>query len=92
MRAEAEMTAPELALVLGTRAALGVGLGMLLANRFSNDARRSIGGTLLLVGVCLAAVLGVEGFGKSRRFRMSFDTDRGDRESRMRDHLEVPVT
>jgi hypothetical protein len=94
------MTAPELALVLGTRAALGVGLGMLLANRFSDDARRGIGGTLLLVGACLAGVIAAEGFGKPRPFRVSFGTDRSENDPRSGnrfdnrhtgEHLEVPV-
>ena len=35
------------AFVLGTRAAVGVGLGLLLANRFSEEQRRAIGGTLV---------------------------------------------
>ncbi len=41
---------PELGLVAGTRAALGAGLGLLLADRLSTDQRRAIGWTLLLVG------------------------------------------
>jgi hypothetical protein len=76
MKGKAELTIPETALVLGTRAALGIGLGMLLANRFSLEQRRAIGGTLLLAGAFSAAVLASELFGKPRAFTVSFGSDR----------------
>jgi uncharacterized membrane protein YfcA len=41
---------PEIALIAGTRAALGAGLGLLLADRLSNEQRRAVGWTLLAVG------------------------------------------
>ena len=44
-------TIPEIALVAGTRVALGVGLGLLLADRFNKDQRRGAGLALLAVGV-----------------------------------------
>jgi hypothetical protein len=47
---EKSIALPELALVAGTRVALGAGLGLLLANRLPEDQRRAIGWTLLLVG------------------------------------------
>jgi hypothetical protein len=77
MRGKAEITIPETALVIGTRAALGIGLGMLLANRFSEDQRRAIGGTLLLAGAFTGAVLMSELFGRPRPFTVSFGTERG---------------
>ena len=46
---EAHVTLPELALVAGTRAALGGGLGLLLADRLSAEQRRAIGWTLLML-------------------------------------------
>ena len=59
MKAEAQMTAPELVRVLGTRAALGIGLGLLLANAFSFAEKRSaVGWTLLAVGTVMGASLG----------------------------------
>jgi len=45
------LSLPELALIAGTRAALGAGLGLLLADRFTGDQRRAVGWTLLAVGV-----------------------------------------
>ena len=44
---ETRITLPELALVAGTRGALGAGLGLLLANRLSEEQRRVI----LLIGL-----------------------------------------
>jgi hypothetical protein len=45
------VTLPEIALIAGTRAALGGGLGLLLADRLSAEQRRAVGWTLLTVGV-----------------------------------------
>lgn len=45
------LTLPELGLIAGTRAALGAGLGLLLADRLKPDQRRAVGWTLLAVGV-----------------------------------------
>ena len=47
---QTHITIPELALIAGTRAALGAGLGLLLADRFSAEQRRAIGWTLVAVG------------------------------------------
>jgi len=44
------LSIPEIALIGGTRAALGAGLGLLLADRLNNDQRRAIGWTLFAVG------------------------------------------
>jgi uncharacterized membrane protein YfcA len=44
------VTLPEIGLIAGTRAALGAGIGLLLADRLSNDQRRAVGWTLLAVG------------------------------------------
>lgn len=41
----------ELALIAGTRAALGLGAGLLLAGRMCDERRRAIGWTLLAVGL-----------------------------------------
>jgi hypothetical protein len=45
------LTLPELGLIAATRAALGAGLGLLLADRLKRDQRRAVGWTLLAVGV-----------------------------------------
>lgn len=44
------VTVPELAMIAGTRAALGAGIGLLLADRFNPEQRRAVGWTLLAVG------------------------------------------
>jgi hypothetical protein len=41
---------PEIGLIAGTRAALGAGIGLLLADRLSDDQRRAVGWTLVAVG------------------------------------------
>jgi hypothetical protein len=60
---QAQLTLPELALIAGTRAALGAGLGLLLADRLSDDQRRAIGWTLVAVGVVTTLPIAVEVFG-----------------------------
>jgi hypothetical protein len=45
-----KVTLPELALLAGTRAMLGAGAGLLLADKFSKDQRKAIGWTLVCVG------------------------------------------
>ena len=41
---------PEIGLIAGTRAALGAGIGLLLADRLNDDQRRAVGWTLVAVG------------------------------------------
>ncbi len=48
---EAKLTLPEISLIAGTRVALGVGAGLLLADRLTHEKRRAVGWTLLLVGI-----------------------------------------
>ena len=57
---------PELALIGGTRAALGAGLGLLLADRLSDGQRRAVGWTLLMVGAITTIPLAIEIFGGGR--------------------------
>ncbi len=45
------VSVPLLAMIAGTRAAGGAGLGLLLADRLDRDRRRAVGWTLLAVGV-----------------------------------------
>ncbi len=44
------LSIPEIGIIAGTRAMLGAGLGLLLADRLSDDQRRAVGWTLLTVG------------------------------------------
>ena len=60
------MSLPELALVAGTRGILGVGLGLLLANRLSAAQRRPLGLALLMVGVLTTIPLAFEVIGGGR--------------------------
>jgi hypothetical protein len=47
---EKSVTMPELALIIGTRVAFGVGVGLLLGERLSPDMRKGAGRVLLAVG------------------------------------------
>ena len=47
---ERSLTLPDIILMSGTRVVLGVGLGLLLAKRLSEDARKGAGAALLAVG------------------------------------------
>jgi hypothetical protein len=63
---ETRITLPELALVAGTRVALGAGLGLLLGGRLPEGERRAIGWTLLLVGALSTIPLALEVLGGAR--------------------------
>ena len=59
------MTLPEIALIAGTRVALGAGLGLLLGEKLDGDARRGAGWALLAIGVISTIPLAAEVLGKS---------------------------
>jgi hypothetical protein len=63
---EVRIPLPELILVAGTRAALGAGLGLLLAGRLNDDQRRAVGWTLFLVGALSTVPLAFDIFGGGR--------------------------
>ncbi len=63
---ETKITVPELALVAGTRVALGAGVGLLLADCLTPDQRRAVGWTLFLVGVLSTIPLASEVLGGHR--------------------------
>ncbi|MFL6353772.1 MAG: hypothetical protein ACJ74Z_18250 [Bryobacteraceae bacterium] len=48
---ERGLTIREIMLIGGTRVALGVGLGLLIADKLGHDARKGVGWALLGVGV-----------------------------------------
>jgi len=50
-------------LIAGTRAMLGAGLGLLLADSFSKDQRKAVGWTLCLIGGLTTIPLALEIFG-----------------------------
>jgi hypothetical protein len=61
-----ELRLPELGLVAGTRGLLGAGIGLLLADKLSDDRRRGIGWTLVAVGVLTTIPLAMMVFGHRR--------------------------
>jgi hypothetical protein len=63
---ETHLTLPELALIAGTRAALGAGVALLLGDRLAPGERRALGWGLFLLGAVTTIPLAVEVFGKSR--------------------------
>jgi hypothetical protein len=63
---ETQVTLPELGLIAGTRVALGVGLGLLLAGLLPLEQRRAVGWTLLLVGAATTVPLAFEVLGGGR--------------------------
>src|SRR5262249_25459493 len=64
---ETQVTLPELALIAGTRVALGAGLRLIVADRPSDDQRKAIGWTLFLIGAITTVPLAFEVLG-GRRF------------------------
>ena len=58
------LTLPELALLAGTRAALGAGVGVLLGEKLKPEQRQAVGWTLLAVGLLTTIPLALEVFGK----------------------------
>ena len=45
------LTIPEVAFIAGTRAALGAGVALLLADKLSASSRRAVGITLVAIGL-----------------------------------------
>jgi hypothetical protein len=72
---ETHLSLPELALIAGTRAMAGAGLGLLLADRLSDGRRKAVGWTLLLVGAATTVPLAMQVLGASRS---SIASDRAD--------------
>jgi hypothetical protein len=48
---ETHLSLPELAFTVSTRAMLGAGIALLLADRFTAEQRRAVGATLTVVGL-----------------------------------------
>lgn len=61
-----ELTLLELGLIAGTRAMLGAGVALLLADRLGEDQRKAVGWTLFLVGAVGTVPLAIEVFGTRR--------------------------
>lgn len=65
---EIRLTLPELGLIVGTRAALGGGAALLMAERLEKEQRKAVGWTLFLVGAVTTIPLLMMVFAK-RRFQ-----------------------
>jgi hypothetical protein len=61
-----EIHLPELVLLVGTRGALGAGVGLLLSDKLSEEQRKSIGWTLVAVGVLTTIPLAAMLLGRRR--------------------------
>jgi hypothetical protein len=61
-----ELLMPELALLAGTRGMLGAGVGLLLADKLSEDKRKGIGWALMAVGVLTTIPLAMIVFSRRR--------------------------
>ncbi len=57
---ETHLSLPQLAMIAGTRAMAGVGLGLLVADRFPDRPRKAVGWTLLAVGALSTIPLAIE--------------------------------
>ncbi len=62
---EKNVTIPDLALIAGTRIALGVGIGLLLSDKLNGDNRKGAGWALLAVGVLTTIPLVMNVLGKN---------------------------
>jgi len=62
---ERTMTIPDLALIAGTRIALGAGIGLLLADKLNKDHRKGAGWALLGIGVLTTVPLVMNVLGKN---------------------------
>lgn len=63
---ETTISLPELSLIATTRVMLGVGIGLLLGDRFNVDQRKAVGWTLLGIRAFTTIPLDLEVFGGRR--------------------------
>jgi hypothetical protein len=64
---ETRISMPELALIAGTRAALGAGAALILGDRLTRGQKKAVGWTLFLVGIATTVPLLVDVIGKRVR-------------------------
>jgi hypothetical protein len=66
---EIEIPIPEIGLIAITRAALGVGIGLLLADQLTCQQRKAAGLALVAVGALTTIPLAIDVFGRRRLAR-----------------------
>jgi hypothetical protein len=63
---KAELTIPKIAMIAGTRALLGAGVGLLLSDRFNLSQRKAVGWTLVMVGAITTIPLAMDFLSQER--------------------------
>jgi len=63
---KSDLTLPEIGLIAGTRAMLGAGAGLLLADSLKDGQRKKIGWTLLIIGAVSTIPLMIDVLGKRK--------------------------
>jgi hypothetical protein len=61
-----ELSLPEIALIAVTRAAIGLGAGLLLADKFKREQRKAIGWSLFLTGVASTIPIAMHVLGEKK--------------------------
>lgn len=64
---ERQLDLSDIILLAATRGMLGAGIGLLLAGKLSNEVRRAVGRTLVLVGAVTTIPLALRIFGHRAR-------------------------
>jgi len=57
---ERQLSIPDLILIIGTRIALGIGIGLLISEKLNRDQRRSAGMALVAVGAATTVPLAIK--------------------------------
>ena len=60
------ITVPEIAIIAATRGAIGFGAGLLLAGKFKQKNRRTLGWALLLSGLASTIPIAMHVFGRNQ--------------------------
>lgn len=70
---EMSVTVPEIMLIAGIRTAIGVGVGLLIAEKLNREARKGAGWALLVVGAVasIPIAIGLIGKGHVSRIEMA---------------------
>jgi hypothetical protein len=68
---EKVLTVPEIVLMAGTRVALGIGVGLLIAGKLDRSARKAAGLALLMFGAWTSIPIAMNIIGKRRRGELS---------------------